>query len=48
VPAAAAPAGRLARLDAFATESPTLRAAFRALGRAVAAKAVRAVVWRRR
>jgi hypothetical protein len=40
--------GRLARLDAFAAESPTLRLAFRQLGRAVAAKAVRIVVWRRR
>src|SRR4051794_3886997 len=47
VPAAAVP-GRLARLDAFAAESPTLRAAFRQLGRAVAAKAVRIVVWPRR
>src|SRR3954469_13090314 len=45
VPAAAVPAGRLARLDAFAAESPTLRAALRALGRAVAAKAVRPLVW---
>jgi hypothetical protein len=48
VPAVQAPAGRIARLDTFATESPTLRAALRALGRAVAAKAVRAVVWPRR
>jgi hypothetical protein len=48
VPAEAAPAGRIARLDAFATESPTLRAALRQLGRAVAAKAVRVVVWPRR
>jgi hypothetical protein len=48
VPAVAQPAGRLARLDAFATESPTLRAALRQLGRAVAAKAVRVVVWPRR
>jgi hypothetical protein len=48
VPAAAAPAGRLARLDAFAAQSPTLRAAFAQLGRALAAKAVRTVVWRRR
>lgn len=42
------PAGRIARLDAFAAESPTLRAALRSLGRAMAAKAVRAVVWPRR
>jgi hypothetical protein len=42
-----APPGRLARLDAFATESPTLRLAVRQLGRALAAKAVRLVVWRR-
>ena len=48
VPAAADPARRLARLDAFASESPTLRAALRQLGRAVAAKAVRVVVWPRR
>jgi hypothetical protein len=48
VPAVAQPAGRLARLDAFATESPSLRAALRQLGRAVAAKAVRVVVWPRR
>ena len=47
VPAAAAPARRLERLDAFASESPTLRAALRQLGRAVAAKAVRIVVWPR-
>jgi hypothetical protein len=47
VPATPAPARRLARLDAFAAESPTLRAALRGLGRAMAAKAVRAVVWRR-
>jgi hypothetical protein len=45
--AAPAPAGRIARLDAFASESPTLRLAFRQLGRAFAAKAVRLVVWRR-
>lgn len=44
----AAREGRLARLDAFAAESPTLRLAIRQLGRAVAAKAVRLVVWRRR
>jgi hypothetical protein len=54
VPAGAAemgelsPVGRIARLDAFASDSPTLRLAFRQLGRAVAAKAVRLVVWRRR
>jgi hypothetical protein len=43
-----APAGRLARLDAFAAESPPLFLALRQLGRALAAKAVRAVVWPRR
>jgi hypothetical protein len=43
-----APAGRLARLDAFAKESPALRLALRQLVRAVAAKAVRVVVWPRR
>src|SRR3954469_11953523 len=43
----AATAGRIARLDAFAASSPPLRLAFRQLGRAVAAKAVRLVVWRR-
>jgi hypothetical protein len=48
VPAVPSSAGRIARLDAFATESPTLRAALRQLGRAVAAKAVRVVVWPRR
>jgi hypothetical protein len=54
VPAAAselappAPAGRLARLDAFASASPTLRLALRQLVRAAAAKAVRVVVWPRR
>ena len=48
VPAATAPAGRIARLDAFASESPTLRAALRQLGRAMAAKAVRPLVWPRR
>jgi hypothetical protein len=49
VPAAASvPAGRLARLDAFAAEAPTLRLALRQLGRAMAAKAVRVVVWPRR
>jgi hypothetical protein len=45
VPASAAPAGRLARLDAFAAGSPTLRTALRQLARAMAAKAVRTVVW---
>jgi hypothetical protein len=48
VPATPEPIGRLARLDSFAAESPTLRAAVRVLGRALAAKVVRAVVWRRR
>jgi hypothetical protein len=56
VPAAAAqvdspspaPVGRIARLDAFASQSPTLRLALRLLGRAMAAKAVRTVIWRRR
>jgi hypothetical protein len=47
VPATPAPAGRLARLDAFASQSPTLRAALLGLGRAMAAKAVRVVVWPR-
>jgi hypothetical protein len=46
-PAAPRP-GRLARLDAFASESPPMRLALRQLGRAVAAKAVRLVVWPRR
>jgi hypothetical protein len=45
---APAPVGRLARLDAFAAESPPMRVALRQLGRAVAAKAVRLVVWPRR
>jgi hypothetical protein len=48
VPAVPAPARRLDRLDAFAASSPSLRDAFATLGRAVAAKAVRLVVWRRR
>src|SRR3954470_4231816 len=39
------PPGRVARLDAFASQSPTMRVALRQLGRAVAAKAVRLVVW---
>ena len=42
------PRGRIDRLDAFASKSPTLRLALRQLGRAMAAKAVRTVVWRRR
>src|SRR4051794_17204199 len=46
-PAPVSAGGRLARLDAFASESPPLRLAFRQLGRAFAAKAVRLVVWRR-
>jgi hypothetical protein len=46
-PAATQP-GRLARLDAFASASPPMRTALRQLGRAVAAKAVRLVVWPRR
>jgi hypothetical protein len=46
-PAARQP-GRLARLDAFASESPPMRLALRQLGRAMAAKAVRLVVWPRR
>jgi hypothetical protein len=41
------PPGRIERLDAFAAQSPTLRSALRDLGRAMAAKAVRAVIWRR-
>jgi hypothetical protein len=48
VPAAPLPTGRLARLDAFASEAPTLRLALRQLGLAMAAKAVRVVVWPRR
>ena len=42
------PRGRIERLDAFAAESPPLRTALRGLGRAMAAKAVRLVVWPRR
>jgi hypothetical protein len=34
------------RLDAFASSAPTLRQAFAGMGRAVARKAVRLVVWR--
>jgi hypothetical protein len=41
-------AGRLARLDAFASESPPMRLALRQLGRAMAAKAAWIVVWPRR
>ena len=41
-------AGVFDRLDAFATEAPTLRRAFRDVGRAFGRKAVRVVVWRRR
>jgi hypothetical protein len=41
-------AGVFDRLDAFATEAPTLRGAFRDVGRAFGRKAVRMVVWRRR
>ncbi len=52
VPAAASELGapmpsRIARLDAFASDSPPLRLALRQLGRAIAAKAVRIVVRRR-
>jgi hypothetical protein len=43
-----APPGRRARLDEFASGSPTLRLALRQLGRAMCAKAVRVVVWPRR
>jgi hypothetical protein len=39
--------GVIARLDAFATDAPTLRGAFRDMGRAFGRKAVRLVVWRR-
>ena len=39
--------GVFGRLDAFATEAPTLRRAFRDVGRALGRKAVRLVVWRR-
>jgi hypothetical protein len=48
VPAVPQPPGRLERLDAFAARSPTLRDAFTQLARALAAKAVRVVVWPRR
>jgi hypothetical protein len=40
--------GVVARLDSFATGAPTLRQAFRDVGRAFGRKAVRLVVWRRR
>jgi hypothetical protein len=40
--------GVIARLDSFASEAPTLRRAFRDVGRAFGRKAVRMVVWRRR
>lgn len=43
-----AKAGVIARLDSFAREAPTLRRAFRDVGRAFGRKAVRMVVWRRR
>ncbi len=43
-----APLGRRARLDEFASGSPTLRLALRQLGRAICAKAVRVAVWGRR
>jgi hypothetical protein len=49
VPAASVAPERLGdRLDAFAESAPTLRRAFGDLGRALARKAVRLVVWRRR
>ena len=49
VPAASVAPERLGdRLDAFAQSAPTLRHAFGDLGRAIARKAVRLVVWRRR
>src|SRR4051812_39220736 len=44
----AARRGVFDRLDAFASEAPTLRRAFRDVGRAFGRKAVRVVVWRRR
>jgi hypothetical protein len=40
--------GVIARLDSFASSAPTLRGAFRDVGRAFGRKAVRLVVWRRR
>ena len=42
-----APAGVIDRLDLFAKQAPTLRHAFRDVGRAFGRKAVRMVVWRR-
>jgi hypothetical protein len=39
--------GVIGRLDSFATGAPTLRRAFRDVGRAFGRKAVRMVVWRR-
>jgi hypothetical protein len=49
VPATSVAPERLGdRLDAFAQSAPTLRRAFGDLGRALARKAVRLVVWRRR
>jgi hypothetical protein len=41
------PVGVIGRLDSFATNAPTLRRAFRDVGRAFGRKAVRMVVWRR-
>jgi hypothetical protein len=41
------PVGVIGRLDSFATSAPTLRRAFRDVGRAFGRKAVRMVVWRR-
>jgi hypothetical protein len=41
------PVGVIGRLDSFATSAPTLRSAFRDVGRAFGRKAVRMVVWRR-
>jgi hypothetical protein len=43
-----APVGVIARMDSFASHAPTLRRAFRDVGRAFGRKAVRVVVWRRR
>jgi hypothetical protein len=44
---ATASPGVIARLDSFAANAPTLRRAFRDVGRAFGRKAVRLVVWRR-
>jgi hypothetical protein len=41
------PVGVIGRLDSFATRAPTLRRAFRDVGRAFGRKAVRMVVWRK-